>query len=100
MQAASRTCNELHRDFTVQFRVLRPDGTVHSTEDHGILDFDEAGELVSITGLSMDITARKEAEFALRAAKERASGPMRPRASPCHAPVTSSARRSCPSRWR
>ena len=72
MVEASRTCNELRRDFTVEFRVIWPDGTIHWIEDHGILDFDADGRLTGITGLSMDISPRKESEAALRTAKEQA----------------------------
>jgi len=49
----------------VEFRILRPDGTIRWIWDHGYPVLDERGELTGVAGISMDITERKTAEEAL-----------------------------------
>jgi PAS domain S-box-containing protein len=53
-------------------RIVHPDGTVRYLTGRGEVQRDEAGNAVSITGIILDITERKNAELALSAAKERA----------------------------
>ena len=46
----------------------RPDGRIVWLQERGIAEFDETGTLVRLQGLTMDVTARREAEEALREA--------------------------------
>jgi signal transduction histidine kinase len=49
----------------------RPDGKVVWLQERGVGEFDEDGQLVRLQGLTMDVTARREAEEALREADRR-----------------------------
>lgn len=49
-------------DFNVSYRVNLPDGTMRWVEIRGQTRFDEAHQPVSMSGVSIDITERKEAE--------------------------------------
>jgi signal transduction histidine kinase len=49
----------------------RPDGRVIWLQERGIGEFDDDGQLVRLQGLTMDVTARREAEEALREADRR-----------------------------
>ena len=46
----------------------RPDGKVIWLQERGVGEFDAAGSLIRLQGLTMDVTARREAEEALREA--------------------------------
>lgn len=70
VREAARTCCEKRQNFTVQFRVVWPDGSLKWIEDHGILDLKATGEPAGIAGLSLDITARKQTHTQLQTAKE------------------------------
>jgi PAS domain S-box-containing protein len=54
------------RDFTLEFRIVLPDGTVKylECEEHHL--FSARGELVEAMGTNVDVTERKRAEEALR----------------------------------
>ena len=60
------------RDSTTTYRSLWPDGTVRWLGSKGRALHDADGTLLRVTGTTMDITERKEAEEALRASEERA----------------------------
>jgi signal transduction histidine kinase len=49
----------------------RPDGRVIWLQERGIGEFDDDGHLVRLQGLTMDVTARRQAEEALREADRR-----------------------------
>lgn len=53
---------EQHRDFDVEYRVVKPDGTVRWISDRGRACYDEKGRPVSMGGINVDITERKENE--------------------------------------
>ncbi|MEY2538520.1 MAG: hypothetical protein QOG67_2260 [Verrucomicrobiota bacterium] len=57
---------------SVEYRITRPDGTIRWVHDRGFQVRDEAGILVRLTGLSSDITERKQIEIELLRAKEEA----------------------------
>jgi PAS domain S-box-containing protein len=54
------------RDYTTEFRIAPPDGTVKYVE--GVIHhvFSEEGELIELVGTNADVTERKRAEQALR----------------------------------
>jgi PAS domain S-box-containing protein len=50
------------KDYQVEFRAVRPDGTLRWIYSLGRLQIDEQGKPTPLMGVSLDITARKEAE--------------------------------------
>ncbi len=54
------------RDYTIEFRIVLPDGKVKYLEAVGRHLFSEPGELVQVVGTNVDLTERKRAEEALR----------------------------------
>ena len=59
------------RDSFATHRTIWPDGSVHWLESRGRALFGPDGTLIRVTGTTMDVTVRKEAEEALRASEER-----------------------------
>ena len=59
------------RDYTVDFRIVLPDGTVKYLEAIGHHRFSADGELVQVVGTNIDVTERKRAEEALRESEAR-----------------------------
>ena len=51
------------RDYRVDFRVVRPDGSMQRVCSRGRVEVDAHGKPRRITGISLDITARKEVEL-------------------------------------
>jgi PAS domain S-box-containing protein len=56
-----------HKPYTVEFRILWPDGTVRWVEATGKFYYSPDGEAVRMLGMDVDITERKLAEEALAA---------------------------------
>lgn len=56
--------------FELEHRVIRADGTLGWTLSRSIPLFDDAGEIVEWFGAASDVTARREAEEALRKSEE------------------------------
>jgi PAS domain S-box-containing protein len=50
------------RDYVVEFRIVRPDGTVRHVHGSGHPAFNANGELVEVVGTQVDVTERKRAE--------------------------------------
>jgi diguanylate cyclase (GGDEF)-like protein/PAS domain S-box-containing protein len=48
--------------FSLDYRVVRPDGKVRVVQSHGEIYFDEAGQPLRMMGTVQDITEKKEAE--------------------------------------
>jgi PAS domain S-box-containing protein len=57
-----------NRGFSMDERIVRPDGEVRLLRSHGEVVRDESGRPIKIVGACMDITQQKQAEHALRAA--------------------------------
>ncbi|MFN2520533.1 MAG: EAL domain-containing protein [Candidatus Limnocylindria bacterium] len=55
-----------HRDFSLEHRLVRPDGTVRVVQMRGRMLVDATGDSIGMLGTSQDITERSEAEFAGR----------------------------------
>jgi PAS domain S-box-containing protein len=53
-------------DFSVEHRIVRPDGAVRWIASHGVVMRDDAGEAVRAIGTVRDVTARREAQEALQ----------------------------------
>jgi PAS domain S-box-containing protein len=51
-----------HGDFTIEFRIVRPDGATRWVRDRGRVALDERGAPVVATGAVMDITAQRRLE--------------------------------------
>ena len=58
-------------EFDIEFRILRPDGSVRWIRDRGFPIRDQSGEIYRVAGIARDITDRKLAEEALRESEER-----------------------------
>ena len=67
-EIAKRVTETLERDteFSVEYRVVWPDGSIHWLSNTGQVQYDPAGQPVVMYGIQIDITARKRAELALR----------------------------------
>ncbi len=59
------------KGFEVEYRVVRPDGSIRWIRDRGFPIRDESGHFYRVAGIAEDITERKEAEDALRQSEER-----------------------------
>jgi signal transduction histidine kinase/CheY-like chemotaxis protein len=56
----------VQRDFSAEYRVVRPDGTIRWMNGRGHTFYNAAGEPVRMVGLMLDITDHKQTEAALR----------------------------------
>jgi PAS domain S-box-containing protein len=59
------------RSHEIEYRIVRPDGSMRWVEGRGKLFHDDAGRPVRMVGVCADITARKQADETLRASEER-----------------------------
>ncbi|HEY2973459.1 MAG TPA: PAS domain-containing protein [Pyrinomonadaceae bacterium] len=59
------------RDFEIEYRVVRPDGSIRWIWDRAFPIKDESGRFYRIAGIAEDITERKHAEDALRRSEDR-----------------------------
>jgi len=74
LERESAGARQARRAFALQYRVRRPDGSVHWVASHGRFAFDGSGEAVRLRGVVMDLTLAKQAEeeqARMRAALER-----------------------------
>jgi PAS domain S-box-containing protein len=71
IRAANVRCEETGEPFDEEFRQITKDGRVRWIHDRAVLVRDEAGTPLFWHGVTLDITARKEAEQGLRLLEER-----------------------------
>ncbi|XXX72345.1 PAS domain-containing protein [Sorangium sp. So ce134] len=57
--------------YTIEFRIVRPDGQIRWVTDLGTVEHDEAGRPRSMIGMVTDITEKRAAADALRESEER-----------------------------
>src|SRR5579883_1698607 len=57
-------------DFSMEYRVMLPDGSIRWLNDRAKMEHDAQGEPTYLVGACTDITARKQAEEALRESEE------------------------------
>jgi len=71
----SRVVDIVERDreqgFEVEYRVVRPDGSIRWIWDRGFPIKDESGRCYRLAGIAEDVTERKQAEDALRRSEDR-----------------------------
>ena len=74
VRESNRLVIEQGRPTPLEYRVVRPDGSVHIVwAEAGELVLDERGAPARLTGIVKDITRSRQAETALRASEERLS---------------------------
>jgi len=69
-QAIHRAVYE-QADYYIEFRFIKPDGTVRWALGSGRVFYSATGQPLKMTGVDMDITARKQVELLLRDNEER-----------------------------
>lgn len=61
----------LKQPYSIEHRIIRPDGVERVVLEHAEIMFDDRGRPVRITGAVQDVTGRKRIEESLRASEER-----------------------------
>ena len=69
--AAMERCAAEGGEFDMEFRVVRPERSVHWISDKAKAFADESGRTLYVTGACADVTSRRMAEEALRESEER-----------------------------
>lgn len=59
------------QDYDIEFRIVRPDGTVRYVKGSARVVFDEAGRALRMTGINQDISGIKQIEQEVRAHRDR-----------------------------
>ncbi|RAK66371.1 ATP-binding protein [Phenylobacterium kunshanense] len=57
-------------DYAIDHRIVLPDGSIRTVHELGLVEFDESGAPVRMTGAVTDVTERREAEAAHRETQE------------------------------
>ena len=70
-QTIRETTKDL-RDYSMEYRIMRPNGEIRAIEEFGQVVADDGGQVLRLTGAIQDITERKRVETELRIAKEHA----------------------------
>jgi PAS domain S-box-containing protein len=63
---AIREALEKQTNFDAEYRVIWPDGTIHWIATQGRGHYNEAGQVIHMVGITIDITERKQTESALK----------------------------------
>uniref|UniRef100_Q027F8 histidine kinase n=1 Tax=Solibacter usitatus (strain Ellin6076) TaxID=234267 RepID=Q027F8_SOLUE len=66
----ARECVAGKQGLDAEYRMLLPDGTLLWLSSNAAVQYDDAGNPARVVGVSLDITARKQAEAALRESEE------------------------------
>ncbi|AKB18132.1 PAS domain-containing protein [Methanosarcina sp. WWM596] len=74
---AARLMREENRPFNLEYRIIRPDGSMRCLHDQGEITLDKAGNPIRMFGTTLDITKRKRMEEQFRSAKEAAEAANR-----------------------
>jgi PAS domain S-box-containing protein len=74
VQAALARAVETTGEYETEYRAVWPDDSIHHIAARGKVHRDNAGQALRMTGVCWDITARKQAEAALRQSEERYRG--------------------------
>ncbi|MCW8915442.1 MAG: ATP-binding protein [Magnetovibrio sp.] len=72
VEGTIREAMKLKDDYSLEYRVVHPNGAIRIIEEIGRITKDNSGRLVSMEGSILDITERKKVETELRIAKEQA----------------------------
>ncbi len=68
---ASQQAIEDHQDYKAEYRIVRPDGTVHWSSVHGTPLYGESGQPLRLVGVTQEITQRKRQELEQAEARQR-----------------------------
>jgi PAS domain S-box-containing protein len=77
VEAAVHACLENGTAYEIEHRIVRPDGTVRWVAERGNIVRDAAGTPIRMLGVTMDISARRQAEDDVAAEKERLAVTLR-----------------------
>ncbi|MEB3283371.1 MAG: PAS domain S-box protein [Lyngbya sp.] len=58
------------KEYNIEFRVLHPDGSIRHIKADAIVQCNQTGKALRMTGINYDITSRKQAEIRLKEQKE------------------------------
>ncbi|MBU7582153.1 MAG: PAS domain S-box protein [Nostoc sp. TH1S01] len=70
LQAINRAVYE-RQDYNIEFRFVKPDGTLRWALSRGKVLYDQNGQPLRMSGIDFDISERKQAEFALKESEAR-----------------------------
>jgi PAS domain S-box-containing protein len=73
VKAATRRAVEDHAPFFVEHRLIGTDGSIHWLSQTGMVQRDANGHAISISGVTQDISERKQVEIALKHSEQRFS---------------------------
>lgn len=59
------------QNYVMEYRIIRPDGTIRWVQSRGKPYYDEAGNPLQMRGINFDITGRKQMEEALQGSEKR-----------------------------
>ena len=70
VSSALQTCIERRAALNTEFRIFHPDGSIHWLGARGAVLTGPSGEPTGMLGMNMDVTARRQAEDALRESEQ------------------------------
>jgi PAS domain S-box-containing protein len=66
VEEALRKAIDHHQPYDTEYRIVWPDGSIHTIHSRGSINYDEAGRPIEIVGTVQDITDRAQVESELR----------------------------------